>query len=305
MKPLLLLFGPTAAGKTALAIKLAQTYNGEVVNADSRQVYQQMPIMTAMPSAEDLATVPHHLFSFVPPDRAYSVGQYLNDAKAVISGIHDRGKLPVVVGGTGFYLKVLTEGISPIPDVPAEEALRWQDRWAEEGGEKLYALLYKVDPVLATKLKEGDQQRITRALAVQAHTGQPLSMWQGLPAEGGIKARVLKVGLNPPVETLNERIGKRLQGMMAQGLLAEVAALKSAGYTLDMPGLSSIGCDLFYAHLDGALTLEAVTQKFEVKQRQYAKRQRTWLRYQYNAEIMLNRGEISTVVSKKIDEFLS
>lgn len=305
MKPLLLLFGPTAAGKTALAVKLAQSYNGEVVNADSRQVYSLMPIITAMPSAEDFAAVPHHLFSLVSPDMSYSVGQYLHNAKAAIADIQARGKLPIVVGGTGFYLKVLTEGISPIPDVPAEEAKHWQNRWVEEGGEKLYALLYKADPVLAEKLKEGDQQRITRALAVYAHTGQPLSMWQALPPEGGIDAKTLKLALCPTVEVLNQRIEARLQGMLAQGLMAEVAALKSAGYTLDMPGLSSIGCDLFYAHLDGAVSLDVVTHKFGVKQRQYAKRQRTWLRHQYQSDLLLHRGEISTAVQEKVAALIS
>lgn len=300
MRPILLLFGPTASGKTALAVQLAKAYNGEIVNADSRQIYSHMPLITAMPHAADFEAVPHHLFGFITPDQPYSVGQYVAQATDAIAAIHARGKWPIVVGGTGFYLKVLTEGISPIPAVPSDVTHHWQQRGESEGVASLYKRLTEVDPVLALTLQPTDTQRITRALAVQAHTARPLSFWQAQAPVGGVQGRVFKLGLNPGVDILNPRIDQRLQEMLAQGLLAEVAALQKAGYGLTMPGLSSIGCDLFYAHLAGQASLADVTSQFAQRQRQYAKRQRTWLRHQYKADMVLSRGEITTALQEKL-----
>ncbi|PZP39920.1 MAG: tRNA (adenosine(37)-N6)-dimethylallyltransferase MiaA [Pseudomonas fluorescens] len=269
----LTLFGPTASGKTGASIALAKALNGEIINADSRQVYQHMPVITAAPSDEEKGDIPHHLFEFLSPAERMSAARWSELALTHIEDILARGKLPIVVGGTGLYLRTLIEGLSEIPATPLEV----EQQFHGTPSQQLHKQLEKVDPVLAAKLHPSDTQRITRALVVFTHTGKPLSEWQAIPPKAP-PYNFIRLALSPEREELYARINRRWGLMEQAGVLQEVAALKDAGYTLDMPGMQGLGIPEIFDYIDGLISWSEVAHTVTQGTRHYAKRQVTWLR---------------------------
>jgi tRNA dimethylallyltransferase len=276
-----LIAGPTASGKSALAVGVAEELGGIVINADAMQVYRDLRVLTARPSAAEEARVPHRLFGHVDAAETYSVGRWLRDVEPVFEEAARRGALPIVVGGTGLYLKALTGGLAAIPPIPApvREALR--ARLADEGGGALHAELTQRDPVAAAKLSPGDGVRIVRALEVIEATGRPLSAWHraGMPAlVDGQKA--LKVVLSLERGKLHERIDARFDAMMTNGALEEVEALRARGLDPLLPAMKAHGVPWLIAALNGDIPLLAAVDAAKRDTRRYTKRQLTWFRNQ-------------------------
>lgn len=304
-KNALIIFGPTASGKTSLGINLAQELNGVIINADSRQIYQEMPIITAMPTAEEFDAAEHLLFDFLKPGEPFSVDQYIGKAKEAISNVTARGKLPIFVGGTGFYLKVLTDGISPVPPIPPVLVESLTAQAETEGTPSLHAQLQKVDPVLAKRLEANDMQRVIRGLAVYQHTKKTLSSYQQLPAEKPFPdINFIKIALIPPRETLYKRIHDRFDVMVQDGVLEEAKMLYDKGYRFDNQALTSLGLKELFHYLDGKIDLETAKEKTLQQMRNYAKRQTTWLRNQYHAKITLEDGKNGDFAMKEVKKLL-
>lgn len=284
-------YGPTASGKSGLALSLARRWGGEIINADSRQVYRGVQVVTAGPSREERAVVPHHLFDFMDVRETYSAGRWAADCARVIGAVTGRGNLPIVVGGTGFYLKTLMAGMGGVPAVPAHVTRAT----GEMAREELWAELQAADPVLAQRIwAKGEvmnRQRLARAVAVYRHTGVPLSAWQQEPGIPGFAAAWEKTGLNPPVEVLAARIAARWEQLVSAGVVEEIAALKAAGVPLEAPGLQGLGVAGFWDYIDGKMTLDAAVAQVVRRDLQYAKRQRTWLRTQFGAARVFESGE--------------
>jgi tRNA dimethylallyltransferase len=282
---IIIIFGPTASGKSGLALNLAKALNGMIINADSRQIYSGAPILTACPSPEDYKAVPHALYEFLPLSERFSAAEYAERAKQVIDKtIHD-GFLPIVVGGTGFYIRALLGGLSEIPasDVGLEAEvtrLTQNDRFKE---------LQMVDGTTAARLHEHDTQRVIRALVVWRQTGKPLSAWQKGGQGTELPWEVLKIGLMPPREVLHAQIAKRRQEIMpALGVSDEVQRLLEEGYTGEEPGLKGLANGLYLQHVkEGRPDWDVLTQKAIEADRQYAKRQCTWVKNTYKPDVLL------------------
>ena len=281
MIPAVLLLGPTASGKSALALALAKRLGGEIVSVDSAQVYRGMDVGTAKPDAHTRAEVPHHLLDVVNPDEAYSAARFVRDAMAAIAAIRAADRVPIVAGGTMLYFKALTEGLSALP--PANPALRAaiDARGAREGWPAMHAELARIDPETAARLAATDAQRIQRALEVHGLTGRPLSSLQGSRArEGGELGAALRFAIVPPDRAvLHAVIAERFDAMLANGLVDEVASLR-ARFSLDvaMPSMRAVGYRQAWAHLDGRTDKSMLRTTGIAATRQLAKRQYTWLR---------------------------
>lgn len=278
--PTVLLMGPTASGKSALALALAERFPVEIVSVDSAQVYRGMDIGTAKPDAATRARIPHHLIDLIPPAEAYSAARFQADALAAITAIRSRGRLPLLVGGTMLYFKTLNEGLSALP--PANPTLRaaLDARAATLGWPALHAELARVDPAMARRLDPADSQRIQRALEVFELTGQPLSALQGRREIVGTLDNALALALLPADRTrLHAAIAQRFDAMLAGGLVAEVRALRTR-YPLhaDLPSMRCVGYRQAWQHLDGAIDAPTLRAKGIAATRQLAKRQMTWLR---------------------------
>ncbi len=276
MKPLVALVGPTAVGKSEAAIYLAQRVDGEIVNADSRQVYRYMDVGTAKPSAEDRALVRHHLIDLTKPDEEFSLAVYRELALQAISDIQERGKLPILVGGSGLYVWAVLEGWR-IPPVPADKQLRHElsERAQTGNSEILYNELLRVDPQSASAIGPTNTRRIIRALEVFYVTGTPMSELQRKEAPG---FQTLIVGLTAPRSELYRRIDRRVEDMMCHGLVEETRALLKMGYTLDLPAMSGIGYKQIALHLRGELELDESVRQIEKATRNLARHQYGWFR---------------------------
>lgn len=297
----IMLFGPTASGKTALAIQLAQQLNAVIINADSQQMYQEMPILTAMPSAEEFAAAPHQLFSVLAPTQKFNVADYLSAAGAAAKQVVAEGKTPLFVGGTGFYLQALAQGISPIPPVDETLVEHLTQQAAQEGTAALHAKLVKVDPQIAARLEVGDTHRVVRALSVFQATGVPLSTWQSTAQSGALPYSFHKIALHPVRNVVVSRINKRFEAMLQMGVLDEVKALKEKyGDIQKLPCRTMHGLRELSAHLDGALSLEEAKELLLAQTRQYAKRQATWIRNSYGADTTVEEPNISLLKNLRI-----
>lgn len=275
----ILIAGPTASGKSALALALAERFGGTIVNADSMQVYGDLAILTARPAAADMARVPHRLYGHVAGSTAYSVGLWLGEARRAIAAAEAEGRLPIIVGGTGLYFQALAEGIAPVPDIPADVRAHWRARAAEIGAEALHAELTRRDPVMAARLRPSDPQRITRALEVLEATGRSLADWQAVPGEPVLpESGTLRLVVAPEREVLRARCDSRFDAMLAAGALGEVAALLAQRLDPALPVMRALGVGPLARHLQGELDLAAATERAKAETRQYAKRQLTWLR---------------------------
>jgi tRNA dimethylallyltransferase len=283
---MVLIAGPTASGKSALALDVAETADrrgrpARIVNADSMQVYAPLRILTARPSVADERRAAHRLYGHVSGETRYSVGAWLADAAAALSEADAAGALPVVVGGTGLYFKALTEGLADTPPVPAEVRSALAERLRREGAAALHAELAAADPMTAAGIRPGDAQRILRALEVLHATGAPLSAWREratpplvLPEDS---ARFV---LMPERPALYRRIDARFDEMLAAGALDEVAALVRRKLDPALPVMKATGVRELAAHLAGELSLEDAAARAKQETRRYAKRQFTWARHQ-------------------------
>ena len=281
MKPdILVICGPTASGKTALAVALAQRFGGEVVSADSMQVYRRMDIGTAKPTQSEQRGVPHHMIDVVEPEENYSVARYVADAVPIVDGILARGKLPIIAGGTGLYIDHLVAGRQFAPFQP-DSGLRpqLQARARQEGLPALYAQLVQVDPDAAGSIHPNDEKRIIRALEVFLSTGKPLSQHdresRALPSRYTPLTIVLNFAQRPH---LWERIDRRVDQMMAQGLEGEVRALLESGIPPDCTAMQAIGYKELAAAIRSGLPVQSGAEEVKLRSRQYAKRQLTWFR---------------------------
>jgi tRNA dimethylallyltransferase len=275
-----LIAGPTASGKSALGIKLAQRLDGLVINADSMQVYRDLRVITARPTPAEEAEAPHRLYGHVDAAVNFSVGRYVADATQILQEIKGR-KLPIFVGGTGLYFKALTEGLSDMPPVPEE--VREQVRRDSEGLEtsELHRLLSERDPETARTLRPSDRLRVQRALEIFAATGQPLVSFHGARQPGPLAdVSVIKLFLEPDRDELRRRIDQRFLTMIEQGALDEVKALGERNLDPMLPAMRAHGVPGLLAHLRGEMSLDEAITKGQGDTRRYAKRQFTWFRHQ-------------------------
>lgn len=271
-----ILTGPTAVGKTALAVSLAQQYNGEIISADSRQVYTEMDVATAKPSSAELSAVPHHLINILAPDQDFTLPEFQARANLSIADIAARGKLPFLVGGTVLYLNALTEGWQ-VPKVAPNPALReaLEQEAIERGPAALYAELAQLDPAATAHINPVNVRRIIRALEVYRSTGQLFSEAQG---KNPPPYNFLKIALTLPREVLYARADARIDKMLANGLVAEVELLLAAGYLPTLPAMSGLGYGQISAYLRGELTLAQAVEQMKFATHRYIRQQYTWFR---------------------------
>ncbi len=275
----ILIAGPTAGGKSALALALARALDGVVINADSMQVYSELRVLTARPTPEDEAAVPHRLYGTVSAARAYSVGRWLEEAGREIAAARRLGRTPIVVGGTGLYFKALLEGLASIPDVPAEIRERWREQAARVSAAALHRLLVERDPVMAARLDPRDPQRIVRALEVIEATGRSLAEWQAAPARPVLgPGEAVAVVVAPLREVIHARCEARVDAMIGGGALREVARLEEMKLSPGLPAMRALGVAALRAHLAGEIGLEEAAARVKTETRRYAKRQTTWLK---------------------------
>ena len=274
-----LIAGPTASGKSALAIKLAEAAGGVVINADSMQVYAELRVLTARPSPDDEARVPHRLYGHVASADGYTVARYLDDFAAAIAASGDRPL--VIVGGTGLYFNALTDGLSDVPPVKDEVRAFWRERARHVSAHELHRELQVCDPVLYGRLHPNDTQRILRALEVHDSSGRPLSAWQAKRSRPLLTGfRLERVVVAPERPLLHQRIAERFEAMVAAGGLEEAAAFARLGLADDLPAMKAIGVPELMAAAAGRLTLDEAITAAVAASRQYAKRQETWFRNQ-------------------------
>lgn len=270
--------GPTASGKSALAVDLARALDGVVINADSMQVYRELRVLTARPDPATMAAVPHRLYGIWPARDAGSVALWLDLARQALAEARDQGRWPVVVGGTGLYLRALMQGLAPVPGVPEAVVAEGRRLWDAEGGPAFRERLAALDPDAAARLAPGDRQRLVRAWAVVTATGRPLGAWQaetpGPPPGSRFDVHVLM----PPREALYPVCDGRFAAMVAQGALDEVRAL--AELPPDLPAAKAVGVPELRRHLAGEWDLETAIAAGARATRRYAKRQMTWFRHQ-------------------------
>jgi tRNA dimethylallyltransferase len=278
--PAILLMGPTASGKSGLALELAARFPVEIVSVDSAQVYRGMDIGTAKPDAATRARVPHHLLDLLEPTEAYSAARFRVDALAAIAAIRARGRMPLLVGGTMLYFKALREGLSALPTAAPALRAALDARAAAEGWPALHAELNRVDPATAARLAPTDAQRIQRALEVHAVTGRPLSALQGVRESGAELGPSVAIALVPPERApLHATIAERLDAMLAAGLVDELRALRRRhALTEEMPAMRCVGYRQAWAFLDGRVDAATMRAQAIAATRQLAKRQFTWLR---------------------------
>lgn len=274
-KPVVYIVGPTASGKTALSVKLAGAFGGEIICGDSMQIYTGMPIATAVPTKEEKFEVPHRLFEFLSPDCSFSVAEYLNMAKKEINDIHLKNKLPFVVGGTGLYINSLADNIF-FGDEKCDRGLRnkLEERCDSEGLEKLYDELKRIDPISAERISHNDKKRILRALEVYYLSGETISKRQEKSRKEGVIYKNIFIGVNyKDREKLYERINRRIDIMLENGILEEAErTFSNRGYT----AAQAIGHKEFYKYFLGEMSLEDSVEHLKMQTRRYAKRQMTW-----------------------------
>lgn len=272
--------GPTASGKSGLAAALAAEFDGVVINADAMQVYRELSVLTARPGDEAMAAVPHRLYGVLSGKEACSAGRWRALALRECETALAAGRLPILAGGTGLYLQALEEGLSAVPEIPADIRAAVRAELAETGAAALHARLAERDPVMAARLSPTDGQRLARAWEVLEATGRSLADWQN---EAGEPApyRFIKLCLLPPREQLYADCDRRLAAMVEAGALEEVEALLARDFDPGLPVMKSLGVPEFAAHLRGETSLEAALSQAQQATRRYAKRQMTWLRHRY------------------------
>jgi tRNA dimethylallyltransferase len=304
-----LIAGPTASGKSAVALHVAETCNGIVINADSMQVYDEMRVLTARPTPADEARVSHCLYGHVPAREAYSVARWLEDAAGALAEARHAGRLPVIVGGTGLYFKALLEGLSPIPAIPGSIRAHWREEAARRGAPALYELLRERDPETAARLHPTDTQRLLRALEVLEATGRPLAEWQALPGAPLMsRERTVRLVLAAEREDLYRRCDARFEAMIAGGGLEEAARMRALGLAPTLPAMRTIGLRALMAVVAGEMPLDLARQQAQMETRRYVKRQMTWIRKNMiswklisTKQMERTKDEISLIIMRALD----
>jgi len=288
--PLVAILGPTGSGKSSLGLKLAQSIGGEIVNCDSMQTIRQLDIGTAKPSQAEMALVPHHLYNVIDLDEFYSAGVYMKDARRVCSEVAARGKIPLVVGGTGLYLRALLKGIFQGPGKKPGLRGRLNEISRRRGTEFLHRMLARKDPDSAARIQANDLVRIVRALEINLITGGSISELQKehVPLAG---YSVVKIGLNLPREELYDRINRRVERMFDAGFVKETERLLLAGFSPDSKGFEALGYRHAVAVIQGELSLEESIELTQRETRRYSKRQMTWFRKEENVHWISLPGE--------------
>jgi tRNA dimethylallyltransferase len=304
--PALIVAGPTASGKSALALAVAQRVNGVIINADSMQVYRELRVLTARPSDADEAIAPHALYGVRPASEAGNAAWWRGAALDAMDAARAAGKIPILTGGTGFYFAALTDGLSDIPEPGADARAEARRLLADLGPEALHAGLAKVDPATAARLSPNDSQRIARAWEVWRGTGQGLAAWQNrkLPPAPW---RFFAVRLDPPRDALRHAIATRFTTMVASGAIDEVRALLALDLDPALPAMRAHGVPELSAYLRGTLSLEEAGRRTELVTGQYTKRQSTWFRHHHLAsaeavEIIQSRFGMHSQFSERMIE---
>lgn len=280
----ILIAGPTASGKSQLALDIADKINGVIVNADSMQVYDDLHVLTARPSISDMAMAPHALYGFVSGETAYSAGRYAQDAERVIAECLETGHMPILVGGSGLYFRALLEGLSPIPQIPRPIRDHWRHEVERAGPARLYEILSARDPEMARRLQPTDAQRLVRSLEVLDATGQSLADWQRIPGVPVLPASTtVRIVIDTDRELLYANCERRFDNMLAAGALEEVAALQDKDYEPTLPVMRALGVQPLLAHLRGQIDLATAVEITKTETRNYIKRQLTWQRRNMNA----------------------
>jgi tRNA dimethylallyltransferase len=298
-QPLIVLVGPTASGKTSLALHLAEKFNGEIVSCDSVAVYREMEIGTAKPAREERVLIQHHMIDIVSPDEACTAGDYSRQAREALTGITERGHLPIIAGGTGLYLRALIDGLFPSPPKKPGQRERLRKLAKTRGPAHLHRILTRLDPTAATAIHANDVSKVIRAIEVSLAVEGPLTQqWQkGRDALTGY--RILRLGLNPPRDRLYERINQRAAAMFDRGLIEETERL-IARYGADCRALTSLGYAEAAAVLQNELTREQAVAQAQQGHRNYAKRQLTWFRREPNMHWLEGCGGDQEIIDKAL-----
>jgi tRNA dimethylallyltransferase len=288
--------GPTGIGKTAFAIELARRFKGEIIGADSMQLYRRMDIGTAKPTPKEQAAVTHHMVDIIEPDGHFDAEIYADRAYATVLALTNKGILPFIVGGTGFYIKALIHGLFEGVKIDADVRQRLKKEAEEQGGQALYTRLKSVDPAAADRIHANDTYRIVRALEIYESTGWPMSATQERHGFEPRRLRTVKIGLTMEREALYQRINQRVDIMLDQGLLREVQSLMDAGYSQDLKSMQSLGYRHMIAFLNNEVEWEEAVRTLKRDHRRYAKRQMTWFRADPEV-VWLEPGDIEKAVS--------
>jgi tRNA dimethylallyltransferase len=278
MEKLIIILGPTGIGKTTFAIKLAQKFNGEIVGADSMQIYKYMNIGTAKPEPAETELVPHHLIDFLDPKEEFDAGQYIEEADKAIKKIVSLNMIPIIAGGTGLYIKALQNGLFRCEPISKEILARLEQDLELKGSQALYQQLKECDPIAADKIHPNDSFRIIRALEVFIRSGKKISDYQQKHQFKDSRYQSLKIGLYLDREELYDRINKRVDLMISRGLLNEVASLLEKGYSLNLKSMQSIGYKHMGMYIKNEVDFEEAVRLLKRDTRRYAKRQMTWFR---------------------------
>jgi tRNA dimethylallyltransferase len=287
LAPVILIAGPTASGKSALALELGAAFDGTIINADSQQIYRDLRILSGRPDAAAMARLPHRLYGFLDAADRGSVGRWRALALSAIAAAHAAGRLPIVVGGTGLYLRGLQHGLAAIPPIPAAVRAEAAELYGRLGGAAFRQRLEALDPAAATRLPPGDRQRLLRAFEVVLATGTRLDQWQRRPA-AATPYRFATLLLAPPRAALYAAGDARLRDMIDQGGLAEAAALAARGLAADLPAMKAVGVPELLRHLRGEIALDDAVALAQRATRRYAKRQMTWFRHQMVPDLILD-----------------
>lgn len=307
MKKAVVIGGPTASGKSSLAVSLAERLNGVVINADSLQVYDDLPILTAQPDAAEQSRVPHRLYGMAHPNDGFTAQSWRAAALAEMERAAAAGLTPVIVGGTGFYINALLQGMSAIPAIPPSARAEAENILAAEGTAGLFARLRAADPAGAARLDAQNPQRLTRAYEVLLHTGKPISYWQAEPREGPPPGwQFLTLALIPERDVLHDACARRIGLMQAMGMLDEVAAFTArvdkGEVAADAPLTHACGYRPLAAHLRGETSLDAALELMLIDTRQYARRQSMWFRRQWQPDITSEKPDDARVMDA-VDKF--
>ncbi len=288
----ILIAGPTASGKSALALALALARDGSIINADSMQVYRELRVLTARPSQADEEQAPHALYGHVAGADGYSVAGWLADVALVLEATRSQGRTPIIVGGTGLYFEALLRGLSPVPPIPEAVRRRWREAALAAAPGDMHRQLAAVDPVMAARLDPADRQRLTRALEVMEATGRSLAEWQSTPGTPLVdEAEAECIVVRPERAVLHGRSDRRFDQMMDAGAVDEVRALVQLGLPTDRPVMRALGVAPIAAYLAGVLSRVEAAERGKLETRQYIKRQETWLRRRMRGWRVLQSGE--------------
>lgn len=291
--------GPTASGKSALAARIAREFGGIVVNADSMQVYSGMPILTASPDEGCLSLAPHLLYGVLAPQDSCSVGRWLDMARKTAKSVQQQGKIPVIVGGTGLYLQSLTKGLAPAPDIPDSVREEGRRRLLSIGNQAFYQELAALDPKMAAELHPSNSQRLVRAWEVMTASGRSLADWRMDRHQGQLDADFFSLLLLPPAKEARSAAEGRFFSMIEQGALGEAEAIRALDLDPALPASKVLGLAGLIRHLEGEITLNEAIEQAQIATNQYAKRQRTWFRHRFMADFSVS-AQLSESATVKI-----